>query len=276
MPIGNSRAAVDATAALVSPPVAALYCSAPVMTTPRRVELMIAGLPVLAGRHPKGIAKRAAETARFRKAPAERDGSDAVVSQTGIREIAPTHRKTLLPNIVGNRMARTFPKKFLKVAARPLIRGTQCAFIDGHIEDAVGKGAKLLCGATHKDQYYWPTVLSGITPDMRIFHEESFGPVTSIIKVRDHEEALEMANATDYGLSSGVITNDMQKALDLAFGLEAGMVHLNDCTVSDEPHAPFGGIKNSGYGREGGRFSMEEMTELKWITIQRGQRAFPI
>lgn len=158
----------------------------------------------------------------------------------------------------------------------PLIRGSQCAVIDGHIEDAVAKGAKLLCGATHRDQFYSPTVLSGITSDMRIFHEESFGPVTSIIKVRDHEEALQLANGTDYGLSSGVITNDMQKALDLAFGLDAGMVHLNDCSVSDEPHAPFGGVKNSGFGREGGRFSMEEMTELKWITMQRGQRAFPI
>jgi vanillin dehydrogenase len=158
----------------------------------------------------------------------------------------------------------------------PLIRGSQCIVIDGHVEDAVNKGAKLLCGATHKDQYYWPTVLSGVTPDMRIFHEESFGPVTSIIKVKGHEQALEIANATDYGLSAGVITNDMQKALDLAFGLDSGMVHLNDCTVSDEPHVPFGGVKNSGFGREGGRFSMEEMTEVKWITMQRGQRAFPM
>jgi acyl-CoA reductase-like NAD-dependent aldehyde dehydrogenase len=158
----------------------------------------------------------------------------------------------------------------------PLIRGTQCAVIDGHVEDAVGKGAKLLCGATHKDQYYWPTVLSGITQEMRIFHEESFGPVVSIIKVKSAEEALEIANNTDYGLSAGVITNNMQKALDLAFGLESGMVHLNDCTVADEPHVPFGGVKNSGFGREGGRFSMEEMTEVKWITMQRGQRAFPM
>jgi acyl-CoA reductase-like NAD-dependent aldehyde dehydrogenase len=184
----------------------------------------------------------------------------------------------------------TFCKRFAEVAKSlkvgdprepgtvigPLIRGTLCAVIDGHVEDAVNKGAKLLCGATHKDQYYWPTVLSGVTPAMRIFHEESFGPVTSIIKVRNHEEALEIANATDYGLSSGVITNDMQKALDLAFGLDSGMVHLNDCTVSDEPHVPFGGVKNSGFGREGGRFSMEEMTEVKWITMQRGQRAFPM
>jgi vanillin dehydrogenase len=119
-------------------------------------------------------------------------------------------------------------------------------------------------------------VLKGITRDMRIFHEESFGPVTSIIKISSHLEALEIANATSYGLSSGVITNDMQKALDLAFGLDSGMVHINDCTVADEPHVPFGGVKNSGFGREGGRFSMEEMTEVKWITLQRGQRGFPI
>jgi vanillin dehydrogenase len=71
-----------------------------------------------------------------------------------------------------------------------------------------------------------------------------------------------------------VTTNDMQKAMELAFSLDSGMVHLNDCTVSDEAHAPFGGVKNSCFGREGGRFSMEEMTELKWITIQSGQRAF--
>jgi vanillin dehydrogenase len=146
----------------------------------------------------------------------------------------------------------------------PLIRGSQCAVIDGHVEDAVAKGATVMCGAKHEKQFYWPTVLKGVTPDMRIYHEESFGPITSIIKVDGREEALRSANDTSYGLSSGVITNDMQKALDLAFGLDAGMVHINDCTVADEPHVPFGGVKNSGFGREGGRFSMEEMTELKW------------
>jgi vanillin dehydrogenase len=85
-----------------------------------------------------------------------------------------------------------------------------------------------------------------------------------------------IADDTECGLSAGVITHHMEKAMELAFSLESGMVHLNDCTVSDEPHAPFGGVKNSGFGREGGRFSMEEMTELKWITIQSGQRAFPM
>lgn len=156
-----------------------------------------------------------------------------------------------------------------------MIRRTQCGFIDEQIQDAVGKGARVLTGGTHHDNFYQPTVIAGVTPVMRIFSEESFGPITSIIKVSDSEEALAIANDTSYGLSAGLITNDLQKAMDLALRLESGMVHINDTTVSDEPHVPFGGIKNSGVGREGGRYSMEEMTELKWITIQLGQRQFP-
>ena len=157
----------------------------------------------------------------------------------------------------------------------PLIRRSQCAFIDEHVADASAKGAKVLTGGTHQDSFYQPTVIAGVTPEMRIYSEESFGPITSIIKVNSAEEALTVANDTSYGLSAGVITNDLQKAMDLALRLESGMVHINDTTVTDEPHVPFGGIKNSGFGREGGNYSMEEMTELKWITIQLGQRQFP-
>jgi acyl-CoA reductase-like NAD-dependent aldehyde dehydrogenase len=157
----------------------------------------------------------------------------------------------------------------------PLIRRTQCAFIDEHVADAAAKGATVLTGGTHQDNFYQPTVIAGVTSQMRIYSEESFGPITSIIKVDSAEEALKIANDTSYGLSAGVITNDLQKAMDLALRLESGMVHINDTTVSDEPHVPFGGIKNSGFGREGGHYSMEEMTELKWITIQLGQRQFP-
>jgi aldehyde dehydrogenase (NAD+) len=157
----------------------------------------------------------------------------------------------------------------------PLIRRSQCAFIDEHVADASAKGAKVLTGGTHQDNFYQPTVIAGVTPEMRIYSEESFGPITSIIKVNSAEEALTVANDTSYGLSAGVITNDLQKAMDLALRLESGMVHINDTTVTDEPHVPFGGVKNSGFGREGGNYSMEEMTELKWITIQLGQRQFP-
>ena len=157
----------------------------------------------------------------------------------------------------------------------PLIKPSQCRFLDSHVRDAVDKGAKLLTGGSSEGAFYAPTVLAGVTPDMVVYHEESFGPVVSIIAVQDHEEALTVANDTCYGLSSAVITNDLQKAMKLALGLEAGMVHVNGSSAYDEPHVPFGGIKDSGMGREGGRYSMEEMTEVKWLTIQMGQRHFP-
>jgi aldehyde dehydrogenase (NAD+) len=157
----------------------------------------------------------------------------------------------------------------------PLIRRSQCAVINTHVEDAVAKGAKLLCGGKHDDSLYQATVLAGVTPEMKVYAEESFGPITSVIKAADSEEALRIANDTSYGLSSAVMTNDLQKAMDIALRLEAGMVHINNCTVADEPHVPFGGVKNSGFGREGGRASMDEMTELKWITTQLGKRQFP-
>jgi acyl-CoA reductase-like NAD-dependent aldehyde dehydrogenase len=157
----------------------------------------------------------------------------------------------------------------------PLIRARQCDFIDGQLKDATEKGAKILMGGAHKGQFFEPTVLTGVTPSMRIYHEESFGPVVSLIKVEDSEEALKIANDTEYGLAAAVVTNDMQKALDLSLRLEAGMVHVNDTTISDEPHVPFGGVKNSGFGREGGRYSLEELTEVKWVTMQMGKRQFP-
>lgn len=157
----------------------------------------------------------------------------------------------------------------------PLIDQGHCAYVEGHVADAVAKGARLLVGGKADGRWFPATVLAGVTSDMRVYQEESFGPVVSVIKVKDHQEALTVANDSAYGLSSAVITNDLQKAMAVALGLEAGMVHINGCTVHDEPHVPFGGVKDSGLGREGGRWSMEEMTETKWITIQLGQRHFP-
>ena len=157
----------------------------------------------------------------------------------------------------------------------PLIRLSQCAFIAGQIEDAVSKGAVVRCGGTHDGPYFAPTVLSGVTPAMRIYHEESFGPVVSVLRAQDTQDALRLANDTAYGLSAAVMTENLRDAWYFAQNIEAGMVHVNDSTISDEPHLPFGGVKNSGFGREGGRYSIEEMTELKWVTFQTGKASFP-
>lgn len=150
----------------------------------------------------------------------------------------------------------------------PLIKESQCGIIDSQIQDAVEKGALLLTGGTHQGTYYQPTVLKDVTPDMRIFYEESFGPVTSIIKAADANEAVALCNDNQYGLSSSLLTNDLNAAMSLSLEMEAGMVHINNATVSDNSTVAFGGVKNSGVGREGGAYSIDEFTELKWISVQ--------
>ncbi len=157
----------------------------------------------------------------------------------------------------------------------PLIESKQCAFLNSQVQDAVAKGARMIAGGEFEGAFYQPTVVADVTREMRIFNEESFGPVVCVIKVADSEEALSVANDSDFGLSAGLITNDLQKAFDLSLRLESGMVHINDSSIFDEPHVPFGGIKDSGVGREGGHYSMEEMTEVKWITVQLDRRNFP-
>lgn len=157
----------------------------------------------------------------------------------------------------------------------PMIDRKQCGVLDRHVQDAVAKGAKLLSGGKSDGAFYQPTILGGVTPDMVVFREESFGPAVSVIRAADSEDALRLANDSCFGLSAALITNDLQKAFDLSLRIESGMVHVNDCSIMDEPHVPFGGVKLSGFGREGGHYSMDEMTELKWITVQMGQRQFP-
>ena len=157
----------------------------------------------------------------------------------------------------------------------PLIRESQCEFIDKRIKSSVAAGARVLTGGGSKGHYFEPTVLADVMPGMEVFTDELFGPVASVIKANDADHALKIANDTRYGLSSAVLTNDLQLAMKFALGLDAGMVHINSSTIHDEPHIPFGGVKDSGFSREGGQWSMEEMTELKWVTIQQGKRQYP-
>jgi acyl-CoA reductase-like NAD-dependent aldehyde dehydrogenase len=157
----------------------------------------------------------------------------------------------------------------------PLISDDQVRKVDGYVKDAVAAGAKLLAGGTYEGRVYQATVLSEVRRDMPAWREEIFGPVAPILAVSDEKEALEVANDTTYGLSAGVITPSLEKAIYLAEGLEAGMVHVNDASIDAEASVPFGGSKWSGQGREGGRYSLDALTEMKWVTIQKGKRSFP-
>lgn len=157
----------------------------------------------------------------------------------------------------------------------PLIRTSQCGLIDRKIQESVASGARLLTGGTHKGNFYQPTVVADVKPGMPAFRDELFGPVAAVIRADDAAHALSLANDTAYGLSSAVLTNDLQLAMKFALELEAGMVHINGPTVHDEATVPFGGVKDSGNGREGGHWSMDELTETKWITIQLGRRQYP-
>ncbi len=157
----------------------------------------------------------------------------------------------------------------------PLINQRAVDTINSHVQEALAGGAELITGGKHERLVYHPTLVSEVTPDMRLFTDQSFGPIAAVSVVDDPEEALAVANNSKYGLSSGIITNDFTRALDIAFRLETGIVHIGDQTVNDEPQAPFGGVKGSGYGRMGGQAALDEFTELRWINVQRSPRTFP-
>ncbi len=150
----------------------------------------------------------------------------------------------------------------------PIISERQRDRVRRHIDDARNKGAEVLAGGEWNGNCCSATVLRGVTPDMTVFAEETFGPVTSLYPFDTLEEVLGLANDTEYGLSASIFTRDIDKALRFAQRAEAGMVHINAPTLHDEPHVPFGGIKSSGFGREGTEADLDIMTEWKWVTIQ--------
>jgi acyl-CoA reductase-like NAD-dependent aldehyde dehydrogenase len=111
-------------------------------------------------------------------------------------------------------------------------------------------------------------VLLDVTSDMAAFREETFGPVVSVYPFDDFDDVMREANDTSYGLSAAIYTSDIELAMKYAKGIEAGMVHINSPSITDEAHVPFGGVGDSGFGREGTEADLEAFTELKWVTIQ--------
>jgi succinate-semialdehyde dehydrogenase / glutarate-semialdehyde dehydrogenase len=152
----------------------------------------------------------------------------------------------------------------------PLSEQRILAKVVAHVEDALERGATILTGGGHRGLFYEPTVLTGVTPEMRIAREETFGPVAPIIKVSSAEEALEIANDSEYGLSMSVFTRSLATAYDMAEGLEAGAVNVNASTNDWEFNGPFGGWKKSGIGREMAAYAVTEFTNAKTITFDLG------
>ncbi len=143
------------------------------------------------------------------------------------------------------------------------------------VEDAIAKGARLALGGQIEGAVMQPTILDRVTPEMRLYAEESFGPVVAVVRASSEEEALGIANDSPYGLSAAVFTRDAARGLRVAARIDSGMCHINGPTVHDEAQMPFGGVKDSGYGRFGGKAAIAEFTDLHWITMQTEPRHYP-
>lgn len=190
--------------------------------------------------------------------------------------------------IVDKSIADVFVEKFAaRAAALPagdprgqvvigsLVSREAAEKMDALIADAVAKGAKVVAGGRREGTIVAATVLDNVTREMRVYGEESFGPVKPVIRVDGEEEAVRVANDTEYGLSSAVFSRDIRRALKVAGRIQSGICHINGPTVADEPQMPFGGVKASGYGRFGGHAAIAEFTDLRWVTIEDPGQHYP-
>jgi acyl-CoA reductase-like NAD-dependent aldehyde dehydrogenase len=192
--------------------------------------------------------------------------------------------------IVMDEVADAFVEKFLAKArtlragdpARgelplgALVTAESARRVRGLIDDAVAKGAVLLTGGENHDAMMDAAVIDHVTRPMRLYREESFGPVAVIIRVGSVDEAVTVANDCEYGLSAAVFGRDIGRAFEVAKRIESGICHINSATVADEPQVPFGGVKASGYGKFGGPAALDEFTELRWITLSGDKGEYPI
>ena len=192
--------------------------------------------------------------------------------------------------IVDEKIAEAFIDKFVGKASKlplgdprkpdPVVLGSVIGMgtvehCNALVDDALAKGAKLLCGGKAKDTLMPATVLDRVTRDMRIYHEETFGPLKCIVRVKGVDAAVACANDNEYGLSAAVFGRDVARAMNVARRIESGICHVNGPTVHDEAQMPFGGVKGSGIGRFGGKAGVAEFTELRWITVQTTPRHYP-
>jgi benzaldehyde dehydrogenase (NAD) len=150
------------------------------------------------------------------------------------------------------------------------------AHVNALIDDAASKGAQVIAGGKSDTVLMPATVVDGVTSAMNLYRDESFGPIVAMIRARDEEHAIELANDSEYGLSAAVFTRDTARGLSVARRIRSGICHVNGPTVHDEAQMPFGGVGASGYGRFGGRQGIDSFTETRWITIETQPGHFPI
>lgn len=167
------------------------------------------------------------------------------------------------------------PSKGAACVIGPLVAHESGKRLNAMIDDAVAKGATIRSGGKAEGSMMPATVLDHVTSEMHIYEEESFGPLIAIVRAKNTEDAVRLANDTAYGLSAAVFGRDVTRALNVAMRIDAGHCHVNGSTVQNEAQAPYGGTKDSGYGRFDGRAVIDEFTELKWITIEPSAQQYP-
>ncbi|MGH7914710.1 MAG: aldehyde dehydrogenase family protein, partial [Candidatus Binataceae bacterium] len=148
--------------------------------------------------------------------------------------------------------------------------------VNSLIADATAQGAQVIAGGEAQSVLMPATVVDGVTATMKLYRDESFGPIVAIIRAKDEADAIRIANDSEYGLSAAVFTRDAARGLRVARQIRSGICHVNGATVHDEPQMPFGGVGASGYGRFGGKAGVDQFTELRWITVETEPGRFPI
>lgn len=163
----------------------------------------------------------------------------------------------------------------METAIGPIINKSQLEGLQQKIAKAKEQGATVLLEGETKNQLMPPHIFGDVTPDMQLSTDEIFGPLVGVQKARDEQHALELANGTEFGLSSAVFCGDLDRGLKFARKIRAGMTHVNDMPVNDEAHMPFGGEKNSGLGRFNGDWAIDEFSTVQWVSVQRTPRQYP-
>lgn len=201
-------------------------------------------------------------------------------------QICMSTERIIVVDAIADRFVEAFAKKVTTLKAGDprdgkaplgsLVSVEAASRIRSLVDDAVSKGARLVAGGGGSATLLDAVAIDGVTSSMRLYSEESFGPVASIIRVGTVDEAVSVANESEFGLSAAVFGKDQARALAIAQRIESGICHVNGPTVHDEAQMPFGGVKASGYGRFGGNAGIAEFTELRWVTLQDGPLHYPI